>query len=85
MAPIRAPEAAPGLACRSMLRTARRNMCSTAPAIVQEGPDALRHGEHPLAHGKRRKDVIDEMGCGLDHAAGVAGRTHAAALATEGS
>ncbi len=34
MAPIRAPGAAPGLACRSMLRTARRNMCSTAPAIV---------------------------------------------------
>ncbi len=83
MAPIRAPGAAPGLACRSMLRTARRNMCSTAPAIVglwcKKGPDALRHGEHPLAHGKRRKDVIDEMGCGLDHEAGVAGRTHAAA------
>ena len=35
--------------------------------VVQEGPDAFRHGEHPLAHGKRRQDVIDEMGGGLDH------------------
>ena len=39
--------------------------------------------EHPLAHGKRRQDVIDEMGSGPDHAAWVTGRTHAAALATE--
>ena len=51
--------------------------------VVQEGPDALRNGEHPLAHGKRRQDVIDEVGGGLDHAASVAGGTHAAALATE--
>ena len=51
--------------------------------VVQEGPDALRHGEHPLAHRKRRHDVIDEMGCRLDHTAGVAGWTHATALATE--
>ena len=33
---------------------------------MQEGPDALRHGEHPLAHGKRWQDMIDEMGGGLD-------------------
>ena len=51
--------------------------------VVQEGSDALRNGEHPLAHGKRRHDVIDEMGRGLDHTASVAGRTHTAALATE--
>jgi len=42
--------------------------------VVQEGPDAGhrakrgRNGEHPLAHGKRRQNVIDEMGGGLDHA-----------------
>ncbi len=53
--------------------------------VMQEGADAFRHAEHPLTHGKRRQDVIDEMGCGLDHAAGVAGWTHAAALATERS
>ena len=53
--------------------------------VVQEGPGALRRGEYPPAHGKRWKDVIDEMGCGLDHPAGVAGRTHAAARATERS
>ena len=57
--------------------------------VVQEGSDAGhrakrgRNGEHPLAHGKRRQDVIDEVGGGLDHAASVAGGTHAAALATE--
>ncbi len=51
--------------------------------VVQEGSDALRHGEHPLAHGQRRQDVIDEMGGGLDHAASVTGGTHTAALATE--
>ncbi len=63
---------------------ARTKMCSTAPAmagvVVQEGPDAFRHREHPSAHGKRRQDVIDKMGGGLDHAAGVTGRTHTAAL-----
>ena len=62
-------------------------MRSTAPAthgvVVQEGPQALWNGEHPLARGKWRQDVIDQMGGGLDHAASVTGRTHAAALATE--
>jgi len=48
--------------------------------VVHEGPHAFRHGEHPLAHGKRRQNVIDGMGGGLDHAAGVTGRTHAEAL-----
>ena len=43
--------------------------------MVQEGPDALRHGEHPLAHGRRWQDMIDEMGGGLDHAAGITRRT----------
>ena len=35
--------------------------------VVQEGSDALRNGEHPLAHGKRRHDMVDEGGGGLDH------------------
>ncbi len=43
--------------------------------MVEERPDALRNGEHPLAHGKRRQDVIDEMGGGLDNAAGITRRT----------
>ena len=34
MAPIWAPGPAPGLACRSVVRMARRKMCSTALAIV---------------------------------------------------
>ena len=51
--------------------------------MVKEGPEALRNGEHPLAHGKRRQDMVDEMGGGLDHTASVAGGTHTAALATE--
>ena len=64
---------------------ARRKMCSAGDrgVVVQEGPDAFRHGEHPLAHGHRRQDVIDEMGGGLDHTARITGRTHAAAFATE--
>ena len=60
-----------------------QNRAGDGWVVVQEGADALRHGEHPLAHGKRRQDVIDEMGGGLDHATGVAGRTYAASLATE--
>ena len=39
--------------------------------VVKERPDALRNGEHPLAHGQRRQDMVDEMGGGLDHAAGI--------------
>ena len=54
---------------------ARRKMCSAGDrgVVVQEGPDAFRHGEHPLAHGHRRQDVIDEMGGGLDHTAHIGG------------
>ena len=43
--------------------------------VVQEGPEAFRHREHPLAHGKRWQDVIDEMGGGLDDTAGITRRT----------
>ncbi len=54
---------------------------SNRGVVVQEGADALRQGEHPLGHGKPQLDVIDEMGGSLDHAASIAGGTHAAALA----
>ena len=43
--------------------------------VVQEGPETLRNGEHPLAHGKRRQDMVDEMSGGLDHTAGITRRT----------
>ena len=50
---------------------------------LQAVAQAFGHRQHPLAHRQARYDVIDEMGCGLDHAPGVACRTHAAALAGE--
>jgi hypothetical protein len=51
--------------------------------VVQEGSEALRNGEHPLAHGKRRQDMIDEMGGGLDHTAGITRRTYSTTCAGE--
>ncbi len=48
---------------------------------MQEGAEALRNGEHPLPYRKRRQDMIDEMGGGLDHAAGITGRTYSPAPA----
>jgi hypothetical protein len=42
---------------------------------VQEGPQALGNGEHPLPHRKRRQDMVDEMGGGLNHTAGITRRT----------
>ena len=50
----------------------------------QEGAQALRHGEHPLADGHWGQDVVGQVGGDLDHAAGVAGGTDAATLAGEG-
>ena len=51
---------------------ARSKMRSTAPAIAglwcRKGRMRFGTESHPLAHGKRRQDVIDEMGGGLDHA-----------------
>ncbi len=50
---------------------------------MQELPEALRNREHPLAHGKRRQDVIDEGGGGLDHTAGITRRTCSTTCARE--
>ena len=52
--------------------------------VGQEGADPRRQGEHPLADGQRRQDVVGEVGGHLHHAACVAGRADAAALAGEG-
>ena len=41
-------------------------------------------GEHSLPHRSPRKDMVDQMGDGLRHAAGVARGADAAALAGEG-
>ena len=43
--------------------------------VVKEGPEALRNGEHPLPHRKRRQDMVDEMGGALDHRARITRRT----------
>ena len=51
--------------------------------VVQEGSEALRNGEHPLPHGKRRQDMVDEMGGGLDHTARITRRTYSPAPAGE--
>ncbi len=51
---------------------------------VSEGAaQPLRHGDHPLPHGNRRDDVIDEMGGGLRHVPAIAGWAHPAPLARE--
>ena len=52
-------------------------------AIGKHAPQPLGHGDHPLAHGHRRDDVIDEMGGGLRHVPAVARRTDASSLAGE--
>ncbi len=51
---------------------------------MKERPEALRNREHPLAHGKRWQDMVDEMGGGLDHTAGItlAAEAKAAGLKT---
>ena len=51
--------------------------------VVQEGPETLRNGEHPLPHRKRRQDMVDEMGGGLDHTAGITRRTYSPTCARE--
>ena len=51
--------------------------------VVKEGPETLQNREHPLSHGKRRQDMIDEGGGGLDHTARVTRRTCSPAPARE--
>lgn len=55
------------------------------PGLALQVPaQALGHREDPLAHRQRRKDVVDQVRGGLDHAPGGAGRTETSALAGEG-
>ena len=86
-APIRASGPAPGLVFRRRVRTARTTTADGAGAggiVVEEGANPLGEGEYPLADRERREDWIVQVGGDLDHAAGVAGRADAAALAGEG-
>ena len=50
---------------------------------LQKIPQALGHGEYPLAHWQPWKDVISQMRGRLGHAPRVARRTHAAPFAGE--
>lgn len=51
--------------------------------VSEEAAQPLRHGDHPLPHGHRGNDAVDEMRSCLCHPAAVAGGTDAAALAGE--
>ena len=53
-------------------------------AVSKEAAQSLRDGDHPLPHGHRGNDAVDEMRSCLCHPAAVAGGTDAAALAREG-
>ena len=61
-----------------------REGCDRAWAVSEEAAQSLRHGDHPLPHGHRGNDAVDEMRSCLCHPAAVAGGTDAAALAREG-
>ena len=50
---------------------------------LQEVTYALGDGQDPLAHGNSGDYVVDQVGGGLHHAAGVASRAEAAGLAGE--
>jgi hypothetical protein len=52
--------------------------CSIA---LQEIAQALGYREHPLTHWQWRKDVIDQMCCGLNHSPRVARWAYATTLA----
>jgi len=47
---------------------------------LQEVTDALGDGQDPLAHGNPGDYVVHQVGCGLYHSTGVAGRAEAAGL-----
>jgi hypothetical protein len=61
-----------------------QHVAGEAWVVGQEGADPLRQGENPLADGQRRQDVVGEVGGHFHHAACIAGRANAAALAGEG-
>ena len=52
-----------------------------ALVVLQEIPDALGHGEHPLPHRHARDDVVDQVSGRLHHPPGVARRAQPAGLA----
>jgi hypothetical protein len=65
--------------------------CSAATALMKIRPRERgqaakleREREHPLAHGHRRQDAVDDAGAGVGHAPPGAARADAAALAGEG-
>jgi len=43
-------------------------------AVGKHAPKSLRHGDHPLPHGHRRHDVIDEVRGGLRHVPAIGSR-----------
>jgi hypothetical protein len=42
--------------------------CGPGP-VMEEGPEALGHGEHKLAHRHVGNDMVHQVGCGLGHVA----------------
>jgi hypothetical protein len=52
-------------------------------AVGEEAAESLGHRDHPLADGHGRDDAVDEVRRRLRHAAAVAGRADATALALE--
>ena len=51
--------------------------------VVQERAEPLWNGQHPLAHRKRRQDMVHQMGGSLDHTARITRRTYSPAPAGE--
>ena len=50
-------------------------------AVSEEAAQSLRHGDHPLPHGHRGNDAVDEMRSCLLHSAAIARRADTPALA----
>ena len=61
-----------------------REGCDRAWAVSEEAAQSLRHGDHPLPHGHRGSDAVDEMRSCLRHSAAIARRADTPALAREG-
>jgi hypothetical protein len=58
-----------------------REGCDRAWAVSEEAAQSLRHGDHPLPHGHRGNDAVDEMRSCLCHPAAIARRADTPALA----
>ena len=61
-----------------------REGCYRALAVSEKAAQPLRDRDHPLPHGHRGNDAVDEMRSCLRHSAAVARRTDTPALAREG-